>query len=158
MVDLKIGSKRTRASELDDALVLFHFAFRRLIEGADRVLAAHGLGRAHHRILHFIARRPGLCVNQLLDDLHVTKQALHGPLGRLVQGGWVRAKRSQEDARVKELHLTTRGAELASRLMSLQRATVARAFEEAGPRAESAWRAVMARLVGDLPEGPLGGF
>ena len=35
-----------------------------------------GLGRAHHRALHFIGRNPGIPVSDLLGILRITKQSL----------------------------------------------------------------------------------
>ena len=43
-----------------------------------------GLGRAHHRVLHFVNRNPGLRVADLLEVLKITKQSLARVLKQLV--------------------------------------------------------------------------
>ena len=43
-----------------------------------------GIGRAHHRVLHFVDRNPGLAVADLLDILKITKQSLARVLKELV--------------------------------------------------------------------------
>ena len=42
----------------------------------DDVLAKLRFGRAHHRVLHFVNRNPGMKVAELLDILKITKQSL----------------------------------------------------------------------------------
>jgi hypothetical protein len=49
----------------DDARVALHFAFRPVTDEPDRILAARGLGRVHHRMMFFIARHPGLTIYRL---------------------------------------------------------------------------------------------
>ncbi|MFM2421789.1 MAG: hypothetical protein RL291_319, partial [Pseudomonadota bacterium] len=56
---------------------LIYFAYRSWTEEPDAVLEVYGLGRAHHRVLHFINQRPGLRVTDLLDVLKITKQSLN---------------------------------------------------------------------------------
>ena len=41
---------------------LFFFAYRDFTSDPDQILADYGFGRAHHRVLHFVNRRPGLTV------------------------------------------------------------------------------------------------
>jgi DNA-binding MarR family transcriptional regulator len=81
MVDL------SQKDALDDALELLHFAFRKTVEAPDRVLAKHGLGRVHHRVLFFVRRRAGLSVGELRAVLAVSKQALPRPPRELHHGG-----------------------------------------------------------------------
>ena len=54
------GRKRAHLPEaklLEFAELLF-FAYRDFTREADAVLAEFGLGRAHHRVLHFVNRHP----------------------------------------------------------------------------------------------------
>lgn len=141
MVDLH------RQRELDDALELFHFGFRKTIEEPDRVLARHGLGRVHHRILFFVRRRPGLSVGELLVLLDVSKQALSRPLRELFSSGFLATAEIKGDRRKKQLCLTQRGAELEEQLSAEQRQRFASAFAAAGSRSEAGWRAVMRRIA-----------
>ena len=46
----------SRQAALDAAIELMYFAYRAMVAKPDRLLAGRGLGRAHHRILYFVAR------------------------------------------------------------------------------------------------------
>ena len=70
------------------------FAYRDFTGDPDAVLAERGLGRAHHRAIHFIKRRPGITVAGLLDILQVTKQSLNRVLRQLIDEGLVDSPRS----------------------------------------------------------------
>ena len=63
---------------------LFFFAYRDFTSDPDEILADYGFGRAHHRVLHFVNRRPGLTVAELLDVLKITKQSLARVLKQLI--------------------------------------------------------------------------
>ena len=103
-------------SELDQALALFHFAFRAFTTGPDKILGEYGLQRVHHRILYFVGRNPAISVNALLRILGVSKQALNGPLRTLIEGGLIHTEQDSADRRIKRLSLSTRGAADAVRL------------------------------------------
>jgi hypothetical protein len=49
-----------------DIIELLFFAYRDFVGDADHVLEAFGFGRAHHRVIHFVHRYPGLKVADLL--------------------------------------------------------------------------------------------
>jgi DNA-binding MarR family transcriptional regulator len=141
MVDQK------RRAELNQALLLTHFAYRTLIEQPDQLLARYGLGRVHHRILFCVGRNPGLSVGELLATLKVSKQALNAPLRRLIQDGWIEASAPPDNRRLKQLRLTHRGVALEDQLSGDQRDRFARVFRRAGPDAERNWREVMRLLA-----------
>ena len=141
MVDLN------RRLELDAAVELTHFAYRAMTARPDALLAARGLSRVHHRILHFVVRLPRPSVKELLRTLGVTKQALNGPLRDLYAQKLITFTRAADDARVKHLSLTPEGRKLEGRLAALQRAQFAAVFDAEGAAAEAAWRAVMRRLA-----------
>src|SRR6266853_1097838 len=63
---------------------LLFFAYRDFIGDPDDVLAKLGFGRAHHRVLHFVNRNPGMKVAELLDVLKITKQSLGRVLTQLI--------------------------------------------------------------------------
>jgi len=50
-----------------DLIELLFFAYRDFVGDPDEVLARLGFGRAHHRVLHFVNRNPGMKVADLLD-------------------------------------------------------------------------------------------
>ena len=65
-----------REPELRRGLELLYFGNSHIVRSIDRGLAAQGLGRAHHRALYFMARKPDMTVSELLSLLAITKQSL----------------------------------------------------------------------------------
>ena len=123
-------SPATEAEHLAFVELLF-FAYRDFISEPDAVLQDYGFGRAHHRVLHFVSRQPGLRVADLLDILKITKQSLGPVLKQLVDRGFVMQTTGDADRRERRLHLTGDGLDLASRLRTLQTSRVAAALEHA---------------------------
>jgi len=117
---------------------LLFFAYRDFTGEADAVLAEFGLGRAHHRVLHFVNRNPGLKVQDLLQILKITKQSLARVLKLLLDPGWIRQVAGDADRRQRLLHTTDKGAALAGRLDALQAKRIAQALAAAGPGSEAA--------------------
>jgi len=141
MVDLK------RQADLHDAIELMYFAYRGFTDRPDRILERRGLGRTHHRILYFIARRPDISVRGLLEVLTVSKQALNAPLRQLMEMHLVAAVAGAQDRRVKHLRLTPEGERLEAELSGAQMRHLQAAFEAAGAGAEAGWRQVMGELA-----------
>lgn len=109
------------------------FAYRDFTGEADAILAERGFGRAHHRVLHFVRRNPGIRVAALLDILKITKQSLARVLKQLVDNGCIEQRPGCHDRRERRLHLTASGAELADVLLRLQAEKLRRALDAAGP-------------------------
>jgi DNA-binding MarR family transcriptional regulator len=130
------GSGRLPGHSPDPHLITFvellFFAYRDFTSEADAVLAEYGLGRAHHRVLHFVNRHPGLRVADLLEILKITKQSLARVLKDLVDQGWIAQKAGDRDRRQRLLHATEKGTALAERLDGLQSKRVAEALARAG--------------------------
>ena len=74
---------------LYDLIELLFFAYRDFVGDPDRLLDDYGFGRAHHRVLHFVNRHPGLTIAELLDILKITKQSLNRVLKELIDKGFV---------------------------------------------------------------------
>src|SRR5271165_1157526 len=108
-------------TELRLAQDLLFFAYRDFTNVADQVLEELGLGRAHHRALHFIGRNPGITVSGLLAILRITKQSLARVLNALVDEGYVSQASGYEDRRLRLLTLTDKGKALEQRLFESQR-------------------------------------
>ncbi len=121
----------TQAVGPDNLIELMFFAYRDFIADPDAMLAELGFGRAHHRVLHFIDRKPGLTVAELLEFLGITKQSLARVLKQLIDEGYVRQDAGTGDRRRRELHLTTKGDDLIARLREPQSRRIRRALEEA---------------------------
>jgi DNA-binding MarR family transcriptional regulator len=137
----------TRDRRLDEAWELMHFALRAVIAQPDQLLEARGLSRVHHRILFFVARQPDITVNQLLQVLNVSKQALNQPLRQLYTQQLVTFTPAPNDRRQRRLVLTEAGQELEQRLTGAQYAMFDAALTAAGPRGEAAWRRVMRHMA-----------
>jgi len=121
-----------------DLIELLFFAYRDFIGDPDDVLAKLGFGRAHHRVLHFVNRNPGMKVAELLDILKITKQSLGRVLKQLIDQGYVVQKEGAHDRRQRLLYVTAKGETLAMKLANLQTARIARALSEFGPSAHEA--------------------
>ncbi len=109
---------------------LFFFAYRDFVGDADRLLADYGFGRAHHRVLHFVHRRPDLSIAALLDILQITKQSLNRVLKQLLDAKLVEARAGARDRRQRLLRLTPEGTRLARGLAQLQSARFRRVLDE----------------------------
>lgn len=138
-----------REPELRRGMELLYFGHSHLTRSVDQGLAAQGLGRAHHRALYFIARKPDLTVSDLLSLLAITKQSLGRVLNELTERGLVEARPGVRDRRQRLLRLTERGSKLESELFESVRVRMSAAYARAGQAAVSGYWAV---LEGMIPE------
>jgi DNA-binding MarR family transcriptional regulator len=155
MTDIIFSSQRRRIPPDDlpegeptwDLIELLFFAYRDFVSDPDHVLEEFGFGRAHHRVLHFVNRNPGMKVADLLDTLRITKQSLGRVLRELVDEGYVEQKEGPDDRRHRLLYVTPKGEQLAMKLAGLQTERIARALSGLGPNAHEAARAFLAAMV-----------
>jgi DNA-binding MarR family transcriptional regulator len=159
MADINFSSLPTRpaatqaeqaphsAEPIWDIIELLFFAYRDFVGDADDVLAKLTFGRAHHRVLHFINRHPGMKVADLLDVLKITKQSLGRVLKQLVDQGYVVQKEGENDRRQRLLYVTPKGEQLAMKLAGLQTERIARALSEIGPNAHEAARRFLVAMI-----------
>jgi DNA-binding MarR family transcriptional regulator len=139
-----------------DIIELLFFAYRDFVGDPDEVLSKLAFGRAHHRVLHFVNRNPGMKVADLLDILNITKQSLGRVLKQLVDQGFVVQKEGAQDRRQRLLFVTPKGEALALKLAGLQTARINRAIAELGPGAHAAARQFLTAMIdGDNREGVL---
>jgi DNA-binding MarR family transcriptional regulator len=124
---------------------LLFFAYRDFVGEADRILERYGFGRAHHRVLHFVNRYPGLTVAELLTILGITKQSLSRVLKDLITDGLIE-QQPGADRRQRLLLLTAQGKQLADDLLTLQVQRVKRAASAADERNH----AVLERFLSEL--------
>lgn len=127
------------------------FAYRGFTADPDRILAERGLGRAHHRALHFVGRSPGTTVNALLAVLGVTKQSLNRVLRTLMTEGLVESRVGRRDKRERHLFLTEAGAALERELSDAQRERMREAYRAAGPEAVRGFRQVLEAMMDPEP-------
>jgi DNA-binding MarR family transcriptional regulator len=123
-----------------DVIELLFFAYRDFVGDPDEVLAKFGFGRAHHRVLHFVNRHPGMKVADLLELLRITKQSLGRVLRELVQQGYVVQKAGENDRRQRLLYMTPKGEALAMKLARLQTRRILRALGDTAGAHEAAHR------------------
>ena len=107
---------------------LLFFAYRDFVADPDRILENIGFGRAHHRVLHFVDRQPGLTIAELLDILRITKQSLSRVLKELLDQNYVEQRAGVSDRRQRLLYPTNEGRRLARDLARLQTERFTRAL------------------------------
>jgi len=128
---------------------LLFFAYREFTQEPDEILDEFGFGRAHHRVLHFVHRNPGLRVADLLEVLRITKQSLARVLKQLIEDEFVRQEPGQSDRRERHLFVTERGRLLAEKLLRLQTYRIAKALSAAGPDAEDIIRRFLMEIIAE---------
>ncbi|MFX0542276.1 MarR family winged helix-turn-helix transcriptional regulator [Roseovarius sp. S4756] len=133
--------------QLQQGIEAMFFAYQGFTADPDRILATMAYGRAHHRAIHFIARKPGTTVTNLLNILGVTKQSLNRVLRTLVEDGLVSSRVGKADKRERNLHLTPEGAALERQLSDAQRARMRAAYRAAGPGAVAGFRQVLEAMM-----------
>jgi len=132
---------------LVSCIELLFFAYRDFTGDPDAVLSEYGFGRAHHRVLHFVHRNPGIRVADLLDILKITKQSLSRVLKQLVDEGFVAQRAGPDDRRERLLRVTAKGARLAEKLTHLQLRRLEAALEKAGPGAERTTQSFLLAMI-----------
>lgn len=127
------------ASERPDIpyIELLFFAYRDFISDPDAALLSYGFGRAHHRVIHFVNRHPGIRVADLLDILKITKQSLGRVLKQLVDTGFIEQLPGPLDRRQRLLYPTQAGRALALRLLEPQERRIRKALDSLPPAERS---------------------
>ncbi len=129
------------------AMELLFFAYRDFTGEADALLVRHGFGRAHHRVIYFVGRNPGITVRDLLAILGITKQSLSRVLGQLMEGGFIDRRTDADDRRLRRLYLTPEAQALEQTLTERQSGLIATAYAEAGPAAAAGFAAVLRAMI-----------
>jgi len=136
-----------------DIIELLFFAYRDFVGDADQELEAFGFGRAHHRVMHFVCRYPGLKVADLLDVLRITKQSLGRVLKQLLDEGYIVQKTGNNDRRQRLLYATAKGEALVGKLAGLQTKRINHALEDIDATgAETVKRFLRAMIDRDDPD------
>lgn len=130
-MDIFDPETRPDEDEIDfDLIELLYFAYRDFTSDPDHMLAELDFGRAHHRVLHFCTRRPGLTVAELLDVLQITKQSLARVLKQLIETDHIIQIQRDSDRRQRELHPTQKGIDLALSLAKPQSRRIESALKQ----------------------------
>lgn len=141
-----------RPQAIRSGMDLLMFAHKSHLAHADAALAERGLGRAHHRVLYFLSRRPGEPVGALLDTLGVTKQSLNRVARDLMREGLVEQRVGERDRRQRLLFLTEAGRELEQRLFDQLHENMTRACALAGEEAVRGYWCLMQHLMDDTTQ------
>ena len=154
MTDIKGGANPLflRDDELRQGIELIFYAYRDFTSEPDAILSQYGLGRAHHRVIYFVGRNPGINVSELLSILRITKQSLSRVLSKLIRLGFITQKSGVRDRRTRLLTLTKKGEELESHLTLTQREKVARAYRDAGADAVEGYRKVLLGIINPVDQ------
>lgn len=136
-----------REDEVRRGIELLYFGYTRLTNAIDQELAKHGLGRAHHRALYFIARQPNLTVGELLKLLAITKQSLGRVLKELHDRDFILTAPGTVDRRQKLLRLTKKGAGLEAELFRQLREKLSSAYVSAGQESVTGFWHVLEGLI-----------
>jgi DNA-binding MarR family transcriptional regulator len=130
-----------------DIIELLFFAYRDFVGDADQELESFGFGRAHHRVLHFVYRYPGLKVADLLDVLRITKQSLGRVLKQLLDEDYIMQKAGNNDRRQRLLFATAKGEALVAKLAGLQTGRLSRALRDIAPSGEQVIRDFLRAMI-----------
>ena len=130
-----------------DIIELLFFAYRDFVGDADNELETFGFGRAHHRVLHFVHRYPGLKVADLLDVLRITKQSLGRVLKQLLDEGYIVQRTGNSDRRQRLLFATPKGEALVAKLAGLQTDRINRAMRDINPAGMDAVRQFLRAMI-----------
>lgn len=142
-----------------EIIELLFFAYRDFTAGPDDELMAYGFGRAHHRVLHFVSRNPGLMVAELLDILQVSKQSLNRVLKQLIEEEFIYQEQGEGDRRRRHLFLTPKGQKLADRLGEIQFEQISGSLKGVSPEAyQNMCDGLLALIVDDDKQDVLARF
>src|ERR1700744_6200101 len=130
-----------------DIIELLFFAYRDFVGDPDQELEAFGFGRAHHRVMHFVYRYPGLKVADLLDVLRITKQSLGRVLKQLLDEDYIVQKTGDNDRRQRLLYATPKGEALVAKLAGLQTDRLNRALRDIGPAGADTVRQFLRAMI-----------
>jgi len=155
MADVKGGPNPLflRDEELRQGIELMFYAYRDFTAEPDAILAKYRFGRAHHRVIYFVGRHPGITVSELLAILRITKQSLSRVLGQLVRDGFITQRAGLRDRRQRLLELTDKGRELENKLSEQQRIRIAAAYRSAGAEAVEGFRTVLLNSIDEADRG-----
>lgn len=143
------AGRRSPNADLIACIELFYFAYRGFTCDPDTILEQYGFGRAHHRVLHFVHRNPGLKVAELLDILQITKQSLARVLKQLVDESFIIQKAGNEDRRERRLYLSAKGARLTDKLTQIQAKRIEGALAELGQGADVVARNFLFAMIAE---------
>lgn len=146
-----------RDDELELGIDLLEAAHRALLAEPDRRLASLGLSRNHQRLLHVVARQPGITMARLQGTVKLSKQSLSRLLKELEARDLIVRRPDRRDRRQRPIHLTARGSELDEELNQNLQQRMAAAYRSAGARAVAGFHEVLSGLLDERTRRRLSG-
>lgn len=129
------------------SIEMLFFAYQNFTAEPDRLLESYGFGRAHHRVVYFVARNPKISITQLLKILNITKQSLSRVLRQLIDEGFIVQETGEDDRRKRLLSVTQKGEELEKTLSAAQRRLLGDAFSRIDANAVAGFQSVLMGLM-----------
>ena len=153
MADIKQSQKALflRKETLKRGIELLFYAYRDFTNEADTILFELGLGRAHHRVIYFVGKNPGITVSELLNILRITKQSLSRVLSRLISESYINQQIGKMDKRQRLLFLTSKGELLETQLTEIQCKRFANAYLQTGASEVAGFEQVLNALLDKNP-------
>jgi DNA-binding MarR family transcriptional regulator len=136
-----------RASEVERGVALLLAGHAHLLQRAEPLLRANGIGRAHFRMLTHVVRWPGLSVGDLVLLSGTSKQAVGRVLRDLGTRALVDIVPGARDRRQRLVTANTAGAQLARDIEAALSAGVAEAYASAGQNAVTGFWQVLEGLL-----------
>jgi DNA-binding MarR family transcriptional regulator len=135
--------------ELIHRALALHFMLQLSLEDdAEERLTARGIGRVHHRILYIAHRAPGITVSELLSVLNVRHQNIQKILRELVKQGYILARQSGSDGRIRHLHSSRKGDRLLQFVCAGQFQRIGRAYDRVSSQDMEGHFRLMAAMLG----------
>ena len=132
---------RSSDRALSRTLELVFFAHMEMADASDQLLAQHGLGRPHHRVLYFAQLAPGITVGELMALLRISNQALSRTMQQITSQGFIEQRYCADDRRVRRHYVTAKGKTLLAASKARQFAVIRKAHKAcAQSDIESFWR------------------
>lgn len=125
------------------------FAYRDFVSDPDLMLETYGFGRAHHRVMFFVNRQPGLTVAELLETLRITKQSLSRVLKQLIETGYISQLEGQSDRRKRLIYPTMKGRELILSLSKPQSERITAALDSLNASEKQAVSLFLSKMTND---------
>ncbi len=127
-----------------DLLVFAHGAF---IKASDAKLSEFGLGRAHFRFLHLVARRPHIAIGDLVEALQISKQSVNRVNCDLLSSALIEHTFCSRDRRRRLVSLTDKGNSVVKEVSLALTFHISRAYSMVGPEAVQGFWLLMQHLV-----------
>lgn len=148
-----VGFSEEEIEDIREPIELLFFAYRDFTSEPDAILAQYNFGRAHHRVIYFVGRNPGMTVSQLLDILQITKQSLARVLRQLVDEEFIEQRLDDNDGRRRLLHLLDKGKELEAMLTARQARRIAAAMNGIEMEGRQGFKDVLRRIINEKDRG-----